>query len=69
MTFIRSVSAATPKWRIIRSRLVRNLGVVSIEEHRSFVIADIPGPIEGAADGAGLGAPPSGAYSAAAAYC
>jgi GTP-binding protein len=32
-----------------------NLGVVSVESHRSFVIADIPGVIEGAADGAGLG--------------
>ena len=32
-----------------------NLGVVSIEHHRSFVVADIPGLIEGASDGAGLG--------------
>jgi GTP-binding protein len=35
--------------------LVPNLGVVRIEKHRSFVIADIPGIIEGAAEGAGLG--------------
>jgi GTP-binding protein len=32
-----------------------NLGVVSVEAHRSFVVADIPGVIEGAAEGAGLG--------------
>ncbi len=55
-TFISAVSAARPKIADYPfTTLVPNLGVASLGPDRSFVIADIPGIIEGAAEGAGLG--------------
>jgi len=55
-TFISAVSSARPKIANYPfTTLYPNLGVVKIQQYKSFVVADIPGLIEGAAEGTGLG--------------
>lgn len=55
-TFLAAISASKPKIAAYHfTTLNPNLGVVKLKDHRSFIMADLPGLIEGASEGAGLG--------------
>lgn len=55
-TFLAAITASKPKIAAYHfTTLNPNLGVVKLKDHRSFIMADLPGLIEGASDGAGLG--------------
>lgn len=55
-TFLAAISASKPKIAAYHfTTLNPNLGVVKLKDHRTFIMADLPGLIEGASEGAGLG--------------
>ena len=55
-TFLAAISASKPKIAAYHfTTLNPNLGVVKLKDHRSFIMADLPGLIEGASEGSGLG--------------
>ena len=55
-TFLSAISASKPKIAAYHfTTLNPNLGVVKLKDHRTFIMADLPGLIEGASEGAGLG--------------
>ncbi len=55
MTLILSIVSKARNWAYHFTTIQPNLGVVSTPDQRSFVMADLPGLIEGASDGVGLG--------------
>ena len=55
-TLLSSVSSANPKIAAYHfTTLSPNLGVVTLKDRRTFILADLPGMIEGASEGVGLG--------------